>query len=144
MGTGSIPVDRVGFDIDEVVADIMTTFLDLAQEHQGPPPFRYEDIITFSLKEFGSCQRRPGRQAALPLDSRQRVFRGRRLETWFDLARAGLTPIVFALPWNRKPHAGWPDLARLLFDEKGEGGYRRGAFPSAPHEMARREYSVRD
>jgi uncharacterized protein len=49
------------------------------------------------------------------------------LETCLDLAMAGITPIVFALPWNRKPHpilevAGWPDLARLLFEDKGEGG----------------------
>ena len=59
-----------------------------------------------------------------------------RLETCFDLARAGITPIVFAQPWNRQPHpflevAGWPDLARLLFEDKGEGGRGRGTFPPA-------------
>ena len=50
-----------------------------------------------------------------------------RLETCFDLARAGITPIVFAQPWNRKPHpflevAGWLELARLLFEDNGGGG----------------------
>jgi len=49
------------------------------------------------------------------------------VETCFDLARAGITPIVFALPWNRKPHpflevTGRPDLPRLRFEAKGEGG----------------------
>ena len=47
-----------------------------------------------------------------------------RLETCFDLAREGIIPIVFAQPWNRQPHpflevAGWPDLASLLFEDKG-------------------------
>jgi len=50
-GDGSIPAGRVGFHIDGVVADIRTTFLDMARERQGPPPFRYDDIITFSLEK---------------------------------------------------------------------------------------------
>ena len=45
-----------------------------------------------------------------------------RLETCFDLATQGITPILFAQPWNRKPHpflevASWPELASLLFEE---------------------------
>ena len=37
-----IPRDRLGFDIDGVVADIMTTFLDMARErYEGAPPLRH-------------------------------------------------------------------------------------------------------
>jgi uncharacterized HAD superfamily protein len=47
----SIPLERLAFDIDGVVADIMTTFLDMAQEHHGPHNFSYDDITTFYLEE---------------------------------------------------------------------------------------------
>ena len=49
---GPIPKDRLAFDIDGVVADIMTTFLTLAREryNQGHH-LRYEHITTFSLEE---------------------------------------------------------------------------------------------
>ena len=45
-----------------------------------------------------------------------------RLETCLQLADHGITPIVFAQPWNRQPHpfpevADWPELAKLLFEE---------------------------
>ncbi len=47
-----IPRDRVAFDIDGVVADIMTTFLDLARERFGVGHhLRYEHITTFYLEE---------------------------------------------------------------------------------------------
>jgi len=46
-----------------------------------------------------------------------------RLETCWQLAEHGITPIVFAQPWNRQPHPfpevkGWPELATLLFEEE--------------------------
>ncbi len=45
-----------------------------------------------------------------------------RLETCLQLADHGITPILFAQPWNRQPHpfievADWPELAGLLFEE---------------------------
>ena len=50
--TRSLPKDQLAFDIDGVVADIMTTFLDLAREryNQGHH-LRYEHITTFYLEE---------------------------------------------------------------------------------------------
>jgi hypothetical protein len=47
-----IPLDQVAFDIDGVVADIMTTFLDLAREKYGRGHhLRYEHITTFRLED---------------------------------------------------------------------------------------------
>jgi uncharacterized protein len=48
----AIPRDQLAFDIDGVVADIMTTFLTLARERydQGHH-LRYEHITTFALSE---------------------------------------------------------------------------------------------
>ena len=195
---GGIPLDRLGFDIDGVVADIMTTFLDLAKERYGPHPFGYDDITTFYLEDclgfdpqmvaalirelidrphelkvspfpqavpvlsrlaeeaplvFVTARDRPepiqlwlNRNLA-PVPPRSiwvmatgdpdtklhylkahaiEYFVEDRLETCFDLARAGITPIVFAQPWNRQPHpflevADWPELARLLFEDNGKG-----------------------
>jgi uncharacterized HAD superfamily protein len=47
-----IPLDRLAFDIDGVVADIMTTFLDLVREryNQGHH-LRYDHITTFMLSD---------------------------------------------------------------------------------------------
>ena len=189
----SIPFERLGFDIDGVVADIMTTFLDMAQDH-GPHDFCYEDITTFYLEEclgldprviaalirelidrphelpvnpfphavpvlsrlaeevpllFVTARDRPEpiqlwlNRTLAPVPSRSiwvmatgdpdtklhylrahaiEYFVEDRLETCFDLARAGITPIVFAQPWNRLPHPfpevqDWPELASLLFEE---------------------------
>jgi uncharacterized HAD superfamily protein len=199
LAPGSIPLDRLGFDIDGVVADIMTTFLDMAQERYGPHPFSYDDITTFYLEDclgfdpsvvaalirelidrphelavepfpqavpvlsrlaeeaplvFVTARDRPGpiqlwlNRTLAPVPSRSiwvmatgdpdtklhylrahaiQYFVEDRLETCFDLAQAGITPIVFAQPWNRKPHpflevAGWLELARLLFEDNGGGG----------------------
>ena len=199
LAPGSIPVDRLGFDIDGVVADIMTTFLDMAQERYGPHPFSYEDITAFYLEDclgfdpsivsalLRELIDRPHELAvepfpqAVPVLSRLaeenplvfvtardrsepiqlwlnrtlapvpsraiwvmatgdpdtklhylrvhaiEYFVEDRLETCFDLAKEGITPIVFAQPWNRKPHpflevSGWPDLAKLLFEDNGGGG----------------------
>lgn len=190
----SIPPDRLAFDIDGVVADIMTTFLDLVREQLGPHPFRYEHITTFRLEECldlpaGLIDRlirelidRPDELPIEPLPqavptltrlaeeaplvfvtARDRAepiqrwlkktlepvpphsiwviatgdpdgklhylkthaidyFVEDRLETCFDLARAGITPILFAQPWNRRPHPfpevqNWQELATLLFQE---------------------------
>ncbi len=197
LSPNGIPLDRLAFDIDGVVADIMTTFLDMAQEHHGPHDFRYDDITTFYLGDclgldprliatlirelidrphelpvnpfphavpvlcrlaeevpllFVTARDRPEpiqlwlNQTLAPVPSRSiwvmatgdpdtklhylkshaiQYFVEDRLETCFDLARAGITPIVFAQPWNRQPHpflevSGWPELARLLFEE-GDG-----------------------
>jgi hypothetical protein len=191
-----LPLDRVGFDIDGVVADIMTTFLDMAQERYGPHPFSYNDITTFYLEDclgfdthvidtlirelidrphelavepfpqavpvlsrlaeeaplvFVTARDRPEpiqlwlNRTLAPVPPRAiwvmatgdpdtklhylkahaiEYFVEDRLETCFDLARQGITPIVFAQPWNRRPHpflevSGWPDLARLLFEDNG-------------------------
>jgi len=196
---GGIPLDRLGFDIDGVVADIMTTFLDMARERYGPHPFSYEDITTFYLEDclgfdpqmvstlirelidrphelpvspfpqavpvlsrlaeeaplvFVTARDRsepiqqwlnrtlaPVPQSSIWVmatgdpDTKLHYLRAHaiqyfvedRLETCFDLARAGITPIVFAQPWNRRPHpflevSGWPDLARLLLEDNGGGG----------------------
>lgn len=47
------------------------------------------------------------------------VFVEDRLETCFLLSQAGITPIVFAQPWNRYPHpfrevSSWEELASLM------------------------------
>lgn len=47
------------------------------------------------------------------------VFVEDRLETCFDLQRAGITPILFRQPWNRKPHpfqevGTWKELEALI------------------------------
>lgn len=187
-----IPLNRLAFDIDGVVADIMTTFLDMARERHGPHSFTYEHITTFRLED---CLDLPvglidvlireliDRPHELPIEpfpeavpvltrlaeesplvfvtARDRAepiqrwlkktlasvpdqsiwvmatgnpdgklhylrthaieyFVEDRLETCFDLAAAGVTPILFAQPWNRLPHPflevrNWQELARLLF-----------------------------
>jgi uncharacterized HAD superfamily protein len=190
-----IPRNRLAFDIDGVVADIMTTFLDLVREryNQGHH-FRYEQITTFFLEDCldlpswiidevirelidrphelpvapfphavpvltrlaqetpllfvtARDRKRPiehwlHRNLASVPPSAIRVlatgdpdtkihclqdhgiqyFVEDRLETCLQLADHGITPIVFAQPWNRLPHPfpevhGWPELASLLFEE---------------------------
>jgi uncharacterized HAD superfamily protein len=175
-----IPLERLAFDIDGVVADIMTTFLALARERydQGHH-LRYEHITTFYLDRPHELPVAPFPHAVpvltrlareTPLlfvtarDRRQPIerwlhhhlapvppaairvlatgdpdtkihylkdhgiqyFVEDRLETCLQLADHGITPIVFAQPWNRRPHpfpevADWPELAKLLF-EPGMGG----------------------
>jgi uncharacterized HAD superfamily protein len=189
---GCLPRERLGFDIDGVVADIMTTFLDLAREHHGPHPFTLADITTFHLEEclhlppalirrlIRELIDRPHELPVRPLPQAVEVltrlaqeaplvfvtardraepiqlwlnriltgvsprdiwvmaagdpeakvrylhthaieyFVEDRLETCFELARAGITPIVFAQPWNRRPHPfpevhTWQELEALLF-----------------------------
>jgi uncharacterized protein len=190
-----IPRDRLAFDIDGVVADIMTTFLDLVRErYNRGHHLRYHHITTFSLEDcldlppaiisalIRELIDRPhelpvapfphavsvlsrlaqdapllfvtARDRAEPIenwlhrnlapvppsairvlatgdpdtklhylqDHGIRYFVEDRLETCLHLADHGITPIVFAQPWNRRPHPfpevqGWPELAGLLFDE---------------------------
>ena len=51
-GFNRIPLDALAFDIDGVVADIMTTFLDLARErYDRGHHLRYEHITTFYLED---------------------------------------------------------------------------------------------
>jgi uncharacterized HAD superfamily protein len=196
----SIPKDRLAFDIDGVVADIMTPFLDLARERFDlGHHLRYEDITTFLLDEcldlppqiiqelirelidrphelpvepfphavpvltrlaletpllFVTARDRAGpietwlkrtlagvEPAAIRVvatgdpdtklhylkDHGIHYFVEDRLETCLQLAGAGITPILFAQPWNRRPHPflevkDWPTLAGLLFEESGGGG----------------------
>ncbi|AEB09056.1 5' nucleotidase, NT5C type [Desulfobacca acetoxidans] len=53
MATALLPdkldPQRLAFDIDGVVADIMTTFIDLARERYKLHHLRYEDIVDFDL-----------------------------------------------------------------------------------------------
>ena len=50
-----IPKDRLAFDIDGVVADIMTTFLDLARtRYDCGQHLRYEDLTAFRLEDCGA------------------------------------------------------------------------------------------
>ena len=44
-----IPTDKIAFDIDGVVADIMTTFINLGRDRYGLEHLRYEDITDFYL-----------------------------------------------------------------------------------------------
>src|SRR4030042_2336844 len=186
-----IPKDRLAFDIDGVVADIMTPFLDLARERYGRGHLRYEHITTFFLEDCLDLEpwiidslirelidrphelpvapfphavpvltRLAGEAPLLFVTARDRrrpiehwlqrnlarvppaairvlatgdpdtkihclkdhgiqYFVEDRLETCLQLADHGITPILFAQPWNRQPHpfpevADWPELARLL------------------------------
>jgi hypothetical protein len=195
----SIPLHRLAFDVDGVVADIMTTFLSLARERYGHGHLRYEDITTFRLEEcldlppwiirtlirelidrphelpvepfpqaVPVLTRLAARTPLLFITARDRAtpirvwltrtlagvpeeairvlasgdpegklhhlqahaiqfFVEDRLETCFQLAEHGITPILFAQPWNRQPHPfmevrDWQELSCLLFEEGGGGG----------------------
>ncbi len=191
MPTLQLDPQKLAFDIDGVVADIMSTFLRLAAERYQIHHLRYEDITDFDLC---SCLRLkaeivtdilnlllqepqnlpvtplPGavpvltrlgrehpllfitaRDQAAPIfqwlsrelpsvppahlrviatgDPDQKIyylqeegikfFVEDRLETCFQLAQYGIQPLVFAQPWNRRPHPfpilhSWQDLAQLL------------------------------
>lgn len=189
-----IPKDRVAFDIDGVVADIMTTFLEMARDRYGRGHLRYEHITTFFLEECLDLEPwiidtlirelidRPhelpvepfphaapvltrlaretpllfitARDRARPIETwlhrtldqvdpaairvcatgdpdskihylqehSIRYFVEDRLETCHHLAAHGITPILFAQPWNRREHpflevSDWLELAGLLFEE---------------------------
>ena len=188
---GRVEADKIAFDIDGVVADIMTTFIAMARDHYDLHHLRYDDIVEFDLAKCFDMEERiiweilehllnrphelaieplpaavevltelsrqspllfvtardreePIRQwlaqnlAEVPeaalrviatgdpdtkleflLDHRIEYFVEDRLETCFQLARHGITPIVFDQPWNRRQHPfplvrSWQDIARLL------------------------------
>jgi uncharacterized HAD superfamily protein len=190
-----IPKDRLAFDIDGVVADIMTTFLDMARDRYGRGHLRYEHITTFFLEDCLDlepwiidalirelidrphelpiepfphavpvltrlAQETPllfitARDRARPIqtwlhrtldqvdpeairvfatgdpdskihylqDHGIHYFVEDRLETCHQLAAHGITPILFAQPWNRQEHPflevrDWPELAGLLFEDE--------------------------
>ncbi|MFZ5450756.1 MAG: 5' nucleotidase, NT5C type [Thermodesulfobacteriota bacterium] len=190
-----IPLDRLAFDIDGVVADIMTTFLDLARERYGQDHLRYEHLTTFFLEECLDLEPqiiatlirelidRPHELAVEPFPHAVPVLtrlaqetpllfvtardRARPIQTWLhrtlelvpkeairvfatgdpdtkihylqdhgihyfvedrletcnQLAAHGITPILFAQPWNREKHPflevrNWQELAGLLFEEE--------------------------
>lgn len=46
-----IPADQVAFDIDGVVADTMTLFVDIARQNFAVRDLRYEDIVCYSLRD---------------------------------------------------------------------------------------------
>lgn len=195
LNLSRIPLGALAFDIDGVVADIMTTFLDLARtRYNVGHHLRYEHMTTFQLEECLDLEPdiiqalirelidRPheltieplphavpvltrlareipllfvtARDRAAPiqtwlhrtlpqvppesiqvvatgdpdtklhylLDHNVQYFVEDRLETCQQLARHGITPILFAQPWNRRPHSflevdDWPELAGLLFEE---------------------------
>jgi uncharacterized HAD superfamily protein len=192
---GPIPREHLAFDIDGVVADIMTTFLTLVRERYGRGHhLRYEHITTFYLEDCLDlpawiidevirelidrphelpvepfpqavpvltrlAQETPllfvtARDRARPIerwlhrnltpvppeairvlatgdpdtkihylrDHGIQYFVEDRLETCLQLADHGITPILFAQPWNRQPHpfpevADWLALEGLLFRE---------------------------
>jgi len=190
-----LPRDRLAFDIDGVVADIMTTFLDLARTRYGRGHLRYDHITTFFLEDCLDLEPwiidtlirelidRPHELAVSPFPHAVPVLtrlaaetpllfitardRARPIETWLHrtlnqvqpqairvfatgnpdskihylqehgiryfvedrletchhLAAHGITPILFAQPWNRQKHPfrevrDWRELAGLLFGDR--------------------------
>ncbi len=181
----------VAFDVDGVLADTMTLFLDIAREEFNIHEIRYEDFTSYNLEECirmdpvvqetiisrivnggyaaelrafdGAAEvlTRLGRQFApllfvtarphsgpidawirkmLPLSFRdiQIVATGAyeakadvllqrrisyfiedRIETCFALDSAGITPVLFRQPWNRRRHpfrevGSWRELEALI------------------------------
>ena len=182
---------ELAFDIDGVIADTMTLFIDIARKDFDIHNIRYEDIKEYSLhgiggidmltmvqiidrilegKHSGALEPLDGAVSVIQkLNSKHRptlfvtarpndaqanqwilntlclapdcfeivatgsfddkrdvlVSRGikyfveDRLETCFTLNEAGIHPIVFKQPWNRKPHpfrevASWQELESLI------------------------------
>jgi len=185
---------ELAFDIDGVIADTMTLFIDIAREEFGIGDIKYEDIKEYSLhgiagvdeltfikiidlilggKYSGSLDPLAGAASVLQklnqkhcptlfvtarpnevqarewilntlclapdcfeivatgsfdnkrevlLNKRVKYFVEDRLETCFTLSEAGIHPIVFKQPWNRKPHPfceveNWQELESLIMFE---------------------------
>ena len=51
MNKGSIPINRIGFDFDGVIADTATTFLKIAASQYGYNSLTKEDITNFELED---------------------------------------------------------------------------------------------
>ncbi|MGB9499517.1 MAG: 5' nucleotidase, NT5C type [Dissulfuribacterales bacterium] len=182
---------ELAFDIDGVIADTMSLFIDIARMDFGISGIRYEEITEYDINGFpgldkimvmriikrildgrhsASLEPLSGAPAVLkrlnqkhcptlfvtarpnadqiydwllealslePTDieivatgsfeDKQDVLLGRgitsfvedRLETCFLLSEAGVNPIVFKQPWNRKPHPfreveNWQELESLI------------------------------
>lgn len=58
-------------------------------------------------------------KAEVLISKNKKYFLEDRLETCFDLHKAGISPVLYKQPWNRKPHpfievASWKELDRLI------------------------------
>ncbi len=78
-------------------------------EHIGVPPDAIQVVATGSFE---------GKQEVLKSNNIE-CFVEDRLETCFLLAEAGVSPIVFRQPWNRKPHpfrevGSWREIESML------------------------------
>lgn len=186
-----IDPSSLAFDIDGVLADTMTLFLDIAREEYKIRDVKYEDITCYTLEECvdidpvliktiltrimdgthkAPLKPMPGARKVLTRLSRQKglilfvtarpyvepiyewirgvlpldpdsievvatgsfdakvdvlssrdisYFVEDRLETCYPLFEAGVTPIIFKQPWNRKSHpfvevATWKELESLI------------------------------
>lgn len=187
----AIDPKKLAFDIDGVIADTISLFIDIAREEYAIDTVRYEDISSYAvdsldgidpdtvleiftrivegdfshtLRPFpGAAQSlaklhrqtgalllvtaRPKKEAIynwikaeipVPIENVEIIptgsFEGKvdvlnaygithfvedRLETGFILNDAGITPIIFNQPWNRKEHPfitvdGWDDLDKMI------------------------------
>jgi uncharacterized protein len=188
---GGIHPDSIAFDIDGVIADTMTLFLEIARDEFGINGIRYEDICCYNLEDCIDMDRKvidriitsildggyrpslkpiPGSpevlsrlaglsQPVLLVTARPRIgpvrdfldsilpdcpgtldivatgsfeakvevlqarnishFVEDRLETCFTLNAAGITPVLFAQPWNRQRHpfievTSWGEIEELI------------------------------
>lgn len=188
---GSILPSSIAFDIDGVIADTMTLFLDIARDEFDITGIRYEDIRCYNLADcidmdcevidsiiirileggyrvplkpipgsaavlsrlarhsgpvlFVTARPRigpvgeflngimPGNHGAVDIvatgsfEAKTDVLLRRsishfvedRLETCFHLKDAGITPLLFAQPWNRQPHpfaevSSWAEIDKLI------------------------------
>jgi uncharacterized protein len=191
MKPKKIRPSEVAFDIDGVLADTMSLFIDIAQKDFGANNLRYEDITEYDIDQFGGLDKTMGLEiirrildgihespleplqgapdvlrrlnqyhrptlfvTARPngdqifgwildvlgvkagdievvatgsfedkkdvlLDKKVAYFVEDRLETCFLLHDAGIKPIVFKQPWNRKPHpfpevGNWQELESMI------------------------------
>lgn len=189
--SGLIHPGAIAFDIDGVVADTMTLFLDIAREEFGINGIRYEDICCYNLEDCIDMDREvidriialileggyrpslkpiPGSAEVLArlaglsqpvllvtarpsigpirafldgilpgcpgdldivatgsFEAKTEVLLSRRithfvedrLETCFTLDAAGITPVLFAQPWNRQRHpfievTSWGGIEELI------------------------------
>jgi hypothetical protein len=188
---GMVAPELIAFDIDGVVADTMTLFLDIARDEFAIEGVRYEDIRCYNLADCVDLDREvidriivrildggyraplkpiPGAPEVLErltrrcgqvllvtarpyigpigdfirnllpnglngmeivttgsFDAKAGVLQRRRithfvedrLETCFTLNAAGITPVLFAQPWNRSPHpfievSSWWEIEELI------------------------------
>ncbi len=191
MKPEKIHPSEVAFDIDGVLADTMSLFINIAQKDFGFHHLRYDDITDYDIDQLGGLERdlaetiinrildgvhdgqlmpvqgapdvlrrlnrchrptlfvtaRPNADQIFGwildvlgvnaddieviatgsfedkkdvlLDKKVTYFVEDRLETCFLLHEAGIRPIVFKQPWNRKPHpfpevGNWQELESMI------------------------------